>query len=76
MSFVDYLRRRLGKHAEVLDMAVTDASAKEIGVAMGHAPAYAEKRGPSLIDAAIDALIEIDDTARGEILPVEQNIAA
>ncbi len=75
MSFVDYLRRRLGKHAEVLDMAVTDASAKEIGVAMGHAPAYAEKRGPSL-DAAIDALIEIDDTARGEILPVEQKIAA
>lgn len=76
MSYVDYLRRRLREHATVLDLAITDASAKAIGIAMGLAPAYAEKRGPALIDAAIDALIEADETARGEFTPSEEKIAA
>jgi hypothetical protein len=76
MSYIDHLRRRLGQHAKVLDMAITDASAREIGIAMGHAPAYGEKRGPALIDAAIDALIDIDETARAEIEPIEKKIAA
>ncbi|MGO6835035.1 hypothetical protein ACCS87_02740 [Rhizobium ruizarguesonis] len=76
MSYVDYLRRRLDQHATVLDLAITDASAKSIGMAMGQAPAYAEKRGPALIDAAIDVLIAIDETARGAFVPAEEKIAA
>jgi len=75
-NYVDYLRRQLGRHAKVLDLAITDATAKEIGIEMGQGPAYAEKRGPSLIDAAIDALIALDETARGEFVPAEEKIAA
>lgn len=55
-DFVEYLVKRLGKHAEVLDIAIGDASAQSIGTAMGLGPAYAEKRGTALIEAAIDAL--------------------
>lgn len=76
LDYVNHLRHHLGRHALVLDMAITDATAKEIGVAMGQAPAYAEKRGPSLIDAAIDALIDLDETARVETAPAEEKIAA
>ncbi|GCA51777.1 hypothetical protein KGO5_04234 [Sinorhizobium sp. KGO-5] len=76
LDYVDHLRHHLGRHALVLDMAITDATAKEIGVAMGQAPAYAEKRGPSLIDAAIDALIDLDETARVKFAPAEEKIAA
>ncbi|XNY07072.1 hypothetical protein ACMFL9_26655 [Sinorhizobium meliloti] len=76
LDYVDHLRRHLGRHALVLDMAITDATAKEIGIAMGQAPAYAEKRGPSVIDAAIDALINLDETARVELTPAEEKIAA
>ena len=76
LDYVDHLRHHLGRHALVLDMAITDATAKEIGIAMGQAPAYAEKRGPSLIDAAIDALINLDETARVECAPAEEKIAA
>jgi hypothetical protein len=57
-------------------MAIADTSAKEIGIAMGLAPAYAEKRGPALIDAAIDALIDADETARVQFTPAEEKIAA
>ncbi|MBY5785340.1 hypothetical protein HFN62_16610 [Rhizobium leguminosarum] len=76
MSYLGYLRRRLREHASVLDMAIADTSAKEIGIAMGLAPAYAEKRGPALIDGAIDALIETDETARGTFVPADEKIAA
>ncbi|MBA1345969.1 hypothetical protein [Rhizobium sp. WYCCWR 11146] len=76
IDYVEHLRSRLGRNAKVLDMAITDASAKDIGVAMGLAPAYAEKRGTAVIDAAIDALIEVDETARREFAPSEQKIAA
>lgn len=75
-DYVTNLRRLLGDHAKILDMAITDASAKQIGVAMGKAPAYAEKAGPHLIDAAIDALIAIDETARTEIPQNNTKIAA
>ncbi len=75
-NYLTQLRRLLGDHAKVLDLAITDATAKEIGMEMGKAPAYAEKAGPLLIDAAIDALLAIDETARIEISPKEQKIAA
>ncbi|NEI48663.1 hypothetical protein GR217_13240 [Rhizobium leguminosarum] len=76
VSYLDYLRRRLDQHAKVLDLAITDATAKSIGISMGLAPAYAEKRGPMLVDAAIDALIDADETARGEFEPTKEKIAA
>jgi hypothetical protein len=75
-NFVDFLRRHLGKHALVLDLAIGDATAKDIGVAMGKGPSYAEKAGPALIDAAIDALIQLDETARLELEPQEEKLAA
>jgi len=66
LSHIDHLHRLLRRSALVLDLAVTDATAKAIGIAMGMSPAYAEKRGSSLIDSAIDALIEAEEMARGE----------
>jgi len=75
-DYVDHLRRILGDHAKVLDLAIGDATAQEIGVAMGKAPAYAEKAGPWLIDAAIDALIATDETARTFVTTEEKKIAA
>lgn len=71
-----HLRRVLGDHAKVLDMAISDVPAKEIGIAMGKAPAYAEKAGPLLIDAAIDALIAVDETARLLVEEKPKKIAA
>jgi hypothetical protein len=76
VNFVEFLRRHLRQHAQVLDLAIGDATAKEIGVAMGKSPSYAEKAGPALIDAAIDALIQLDETARVELEPQEQKLAA
>lgn len=76
MDYITHLRRLLGKHAKVLDMAIGNATAKEIGIAMEKAPAYAEKVGPTLIDAAIDALIAIDETARKKVVPELEKIAA
>ncbi|KAB1086476.1 hypothetical protein F4V91_08560 [Neorhizobium galegae] len=75
-SHLDNLRKLLGDHARVLDLAIGNATAREIGIAMGKAPAYAEKVGPMLIDAAIDALLAIDETARTDILAEERKIAA
>lgn len=75
-DYVDHLRRILGDHAKVLDLGVTDATAQEIGVAMGKGRAYAEKVGPWLIDAAIDALIAADDTARWVVEEKKKKIAA
>ncbi|UNK36558.1 hypothetical protein MNR02_08525 [Shinella sp. H4-D48] len=74
-DYVDHLRRLLGDHAKVLDLAISDATAREIGIVMGKAPAYAEKAGPWLIDAAIDALIAVDETARLAVME-EKKIAA
>jgi len=75
-DYVDHLRRILGDHAKVLDLAITDATAKDIGVAMGKGRAYAEKVGPLLIDAAIDALIAADETARWVVEEKKKKIAA
>jgi hypothetical protein len=70
------LRRLLREHAKVLDLAITNATAREIGIAMGKAPAYAERAGPLLIDAALDTLLAIDETARTTIAPREEKLAA
>jgi hypothetical protein len=43
---------------------------------MGLAPAYAEKRGTALVDEAIDALISLDEHARGEWRQVKEKLAA
>ncbi len=76
LDWITHLRRLLGEHAKVLDMAITNATAKEIGIAMDKAPAYAVKAGPILIDAAIDALIALDETARTKVAPELEKIAA
>lgn len=70
------LRRLLRDHAKVLDLAITNATAREIGIAMGKAPAYAEKVGPFLIDAALDALLAIDETAHTKTEPPKKKMAA
>ena len=75
-SHLNNLRRLLGDHAKILDLAITDATAKEIGVAMGKAPAYAERVGPLLIEAALDALLALDDTARSDVKSLQQKNAA
>lgn len=75
-DYMTYLRRLLGEHAKVLDLAIGDASARAIGIQMGKAPAYAEKAGPILVDAAIDALIALDETARTKVAPESEKIAA
>jgi hypothetical protein len=75
-TYLDHLRERLGKHATVLDLAITDASAKQIGIAMGQSATYAEKRGSSVIDAALDALIAIDETAIGRFSQEKEKLAA
>lgn len=75
-DYVDHLRRILGDHAKVLDLAIGDATAQEIGIAMGKGRSYAEKVGPWLIDAAIDALIAADETARWVIDEKKKKIAA
>ncbi|PDS68483.1 hypothetical protein [Rhizobium phaseoli] len=75
-DYVDRLRFKLGNHAKVLDLAISDATAADIGIAMGLAPAYAAKRGAGLIDDAIDTLIEIDETARGDFGSITQKVAA
>lgn len=74
--YLAHLRRVLGDHAKVLDMAISDVSAKKIGIEMGKGQAYAEKAGPILIDAAIDALIAADETARLLVEQKPKKIAA
>lgn len=76
VDYLHHLRDRLGTHAKVLDMAITDATATDIGIAMGLAAAYATKRGAALIDEAIDKLIEIDETVRGDFGLIPEKIAA
>jgi len=76
VDYVESLRLRLGKHAAVLDLAITDTPAADIGVALGLAPAYAAKQGAKLIDDAIDKLIEIDETARGDFGETPKKLAA
>jgi hypothetical protein len=50
------LRQTLGAHAEILDMAVGDATAREIGESRGYQGKHAERRGIFLINEALAAL--------------------
>lgn len=50
------LRLVLGSHAEILDMAIGDSTAREIGESRGYHGKTAERRGIFLINAAFAAL--------------------
>lgn len=50
------LRLALGAHAEILDLAITDATAREIGESRGYHGKHAERRGIFLINEAFAAL--------------------
>lgn len=53
---VQSLRDALGQHADILDMAISDATAREIGESRGYHGKYAERRGIFLINDAFAAL--------------------
>ncbi|WP_394891103.1 hypothetical protein ACG873_07210 [Mesorhizobium sp. AaZ16] len=53
------LRKAIGEHAEVLDMACTDATAKQIGLSRGYRDSYAEKGGIAAINKALKVFSEI-----------------
>lgn len=50
------LRAALGAHADILDLAITDATAREIGELRGYHGKTAERRGIFLINEAFAAL--------------------
>jgi hypothetical protein len=50
------LRIALGTHAEILDLAITDATAREIGERRGYQGKHAERRGIFLVNEAFAAL--------------------
>lgn len=50
------LRQALGAHAEILDMAIGDAAAREIGESRGYHGKHAERRGIFLTNEAFAAL--------------------
>lgn len=50
------LRIALGTHAEILDLAITDATAREIGESRGYGGKHAERRGIFLVNEAFAAL--------------------
>jgi hypothetical protein len=50
------LRQVLGAHAEILDMAIGDATAREIGESRGYSGKHAERRGIFLVSEALSAL--------------------
>lgn len=51
-----HVRAAIGPlHAEVLDMAISSATAREIGEAFGHGGEYAKKKGVRLANDALDA---------------------
>ncbi|AJA63257.1 MULTISPECIES: hypothetical protein [Bradyrhizobium] len=50
------LRQALGSHAEILDLAIGDSTAREIGESRGHHGKHAERRGIFLINEAFAAL--------------------
>ncbi|MER9494101.1 hypothetical protein NKI86_19985 [Mesorhizobium sp. M0320] len=53
------VRAALGELAGILDMAITDATAKDIGIANGHTESSAQKYGAGVIDSALDVLIKV-----------------
>jgi hypothetical protein len=50
------LRQALGSHGEILDMAIGDSTAREIGEQRGYQGKHAERRGIFLINEAFAAL--------------------
>ena len=50
------LRLVLGSHAEILDMAISDTTAREIGESRGYHGKHAERRGIFLVNEAFAAL--------------------
>ncbi|MBN8977220.1 MAG: hypothetical protein J0I08_12135 [Rhizobiales bacterium] len=50
------LRQALGARAEILDLAITDATAREIGERRGYRGKHAERRGIFLVNEAFAAL--------------------
>lgn len=50
------LRAALGAHADILDLAIGDATAREIGESRGYRGKHAERRGIFLINEAFAAL--------------------
>lgn len=50
------LRGALGAHAAILDMAISDATAREIGESRGYHGKHAERRGIFLVNEAFAAL--------------------
>jgi hypothetical protein len=52
----DRLRANLGDHAEILDLAIGDSTAREIGERRGYHGKHAERRGIFLINEAFAAL--------------------
>jgi hypothetical protein len=50
------LRQALGAHAEILDLAIGDATAREIGESRGYSGKTAERRGIFLVSEAFAAL--------------------
>jgi hypothetical protein len=50
------LRDALGAHAEILDLAISDSTAREIGESRGYSGKHAERRGIFLINEAFAAL--------------------
>lgn len=53
------LRKELGPMVHILDMAITDATAEEIGLAAGRKPEGAKKYGTQDIELALDTLIAV-----------------
>lgn len=50
------LRQALGAHAKILDLAIGDATARDIGESRGHRGKHAERRGIFLVNEAFAAL--------------------
>jgi hypothetical protein len=55
-SIESELRQALDAHAEILDLAIGDATAREIGESRGYTGKTAERRGVFLINEAFAAL--------------------
>lgn len=53
------LQAKLGPHFHVLEMAISDSTAYQIGVRFGYAGKTAERHGVALIDAALDEFQKI-----------------
>jgi hypothetical protein len=50
------LRKALGAHADILDLAISDSTAREIGESRGYHGKHAERRGIFLVNEAFAAL--------------------